>query len=116
VSRPRYLVLVCQNVRPPTDARGCCKMRGSEAVLERFKTVRRERKLSALYRATSTGCLGGCEAGPTVVVVRNPMEGQPADSTYYSGVRPEHADEIVEAHLAAGRPVARLLSREEWID
>jgi (2Fe-2S) ferredoxin len=116
MARPRYLVLVCQNVRPPTDPRGCCKMRGSEAILERFKAFRKEGKLSATYRATSTGCLGGCEAGPTVVVVRNLTEGSPADSTYYSGVRPEHVEEIVKSHLLGGRPIERLRSREEWID
>ena len=116
MGRPRYLVLVCQNVRPPTDARGCCKMRGSEAILDGLKAFRKEGKLSAMYRATASGCLGGCEAGPTVVVVRNPIEGGAAESTYYSGVRPEHVEEIVKSHLLSGTPVQRLLSREEWID
>jgi len=116
MARPRYLVLVCQNVRPPTDARGCCKMRGSEAILERLKAVRKEGKLEATFRATSAGCLGGCEAGPTVVVMRNAMDGSAAESTYYSGIRLEHVDEIVKAHLLGGEPVKRLESREEWID
>jgi len=115
MGRPRFLVLVCQNVRPPTDARGCCTARGAQAVLERLKALRKDGKLAGLYRATSAGCLGGCEAGPTVVVVSNGIDA-PAESTYYSGVRPEHADEIVQTHLQGGRPVERLLSREEWID
>lgn len=116
MGRPRFLVLVCQNVRPPTDARGCCAARGSAAVLERLKALRKERKLTGLFRVTAAGCLGACEAGPTVVVVANATGAQPAESTYYSGVRSEYADEIVQAHLEGGMPVERLLCREEWID
>ena len=116
MGRPRFLVLVCQNVRPPTDERGCCKAHGSEVVLERLKALRKERKLAELFRATSAGCLGACEAGPTVVVVSNATGPGIAESTYYSGVRPEHVDEIVQTHLEGGRPVERLLCREEWVD
>ena len=114
MARPRYLVLVCQNLRPPTDARGCCQARGAAGVLERLKAIRKERKLTALYRATSSGCLGACEAGPTVVVV--PTGPDAASPTYYSGVRPDHADEIVATHLEGGRPLERLRTAEEWID
>jgi (2Fe-2S) ferredoxin len=108
--------MVCQNLRPPTDARGCCQARGGAAVLERFKTIRKERKLSALFRATSSGCLGACEAGPTVAVMPAVADGAAAPPTWYSGVRPEHADEIVTNHLEGGRQVERLRTAEEWID
>jgi (2Fe-2S) ferredoxin len=106
--------MVCQNVRPPTDARGCCQARGAASVLERFKAIRKERKASALFRATSSGCLGACEAGPTVVVAATGPGAAPA--IWYSGVRAEHAEEIVSAHLEGGQPVERLLTAEEWID
>lgn len=113
---PRYLVFVCHNLRPPTDERGSCKARGAEAILERFKTLRRERKLAALYRATSSGCLGVCSAGPTVVVTRTSADGSSPFTTYYSGVRSEYVDEIVSGHLEGGTPVERLQTKEEWID
>jgi len=113
---PQYLVLVCHNVRPPTDDRGCCKAKGAEAILGRFKAIRAERRLSTLYRATSSGCLGACEAGPTVGVVRNTGEGAAPAATYYSGIRPEQVEEIVQEHLVDGRPIERLRTREEWID
>jgi (2Fe-2S) ferredoxin len=50
---------------------------------------------------TACACLGPCFDGPTVVVY--------PEGTWYAGVRPGDADEIVEAHMAGGRVVERLV-------
>ncbi|MEK6607805.1 MAG: (2Fe-2S) ferredoxin domain-containing protein [Myxococcota bacterium] len=114
--QPRFVVLVCQNVRSPTDERGCCKLRGSDAILERLKALRRERKLGSLFRATSTGCLGGCAAGPTVVVARNGGPDDRGDVVTYSGFRTDDVERLIDEHLVGGVPIERLIAKPEWLD
>jgi len=48
-----------------------------------------------------TGCMGPCVIGPVVLVSE--------DQTFYQGVKPGDADEIVAAHLRGGKRVERLL-------
>lgn len=48
-----------------------------------------------------TGCFGFCEKGPIVKVL--------PDNTFYVGVTPSDAEEIVKEHLVKGRQVSRLL-------
>ncbi len=48
-----------------------------------------------------TGCFGFCEKGPIVKVL--------PDNTFYVGVSPADAEEIVKEHLVKGRQVTRLL-------
>lgn len=93
-------------------------MRGSEKILEKLKAVRKAGNLEALYRATSSGCLGGCEAGPTVLVARTdaPASGEPSEVTMYSGFRAENVEELIEQHLKNGQAIERLRSRPEWLD
>ncbi|MDR1858322.1 MAG: NADH-quinone oxidoreductase subunit NuoF [Treponema sp.] len=52
-----------------------------------------------------TGCFGFCERGPIVKVL-------PEDS-FYVGVKPEDAREIIAEHILKGREVKRLLYKEE---
>ncbi len=47
-----------------------------------------------------TGCLGPCALGPVVVIGR--------DKTFYQGVKPEDAEEIVTSHLKNNKIVTRL--------
>jgi (2Fe-2S) ferredoxin len=53
------------------------------------------------YKLTSTGCLGPCALGPNVFIY--------PEGTLYGGVSPPDVREIVEQHLLAGTPVARLI-------
>ncbi|MBO5710132.1 MAG: 4Fe-4S binding protein [Rikenellaceae bacterium] len=48
-----------------------------------------------------TGCFGFCEQGPIVKII--------PDNTFYVGVKPEDAREIVNEHIVKGRKVERLL-------
>ncbi len=50
-----------------------------------------------------TGCMGPCAAGPVLAV--------DPDGTFYEGVTPEDAREIVHDHIFGNRPVERLLHR-----
>jgi (2Fe-2S) ferredoxin len=57
--------------------------------------------LSNDYQLTSTGCLGPCACGTTVLTY--------PDGTVYGGVTPADVAEIVAQHLIAGKPVLRLV-------
>ena len=54
---------------------------------------------------TSTGCLGPCFEGPTVVVY--------PEAVWYVGVTVDDVPEIVESHMRHGVPVARLVRTTE---
>jgi len=104
VSRFRYHVFVCENRRPDGDPRGCCAARGGEAVRAALKAELKKRGLSGVVRANGAGCLDACQHGPSLVVY--------PEGTWYGGVTAADVPEIVESHLAGGRPVERLLVRE----
>ena len=81
-------ILVCINVD--------CKRRGSEAVLEEFRT---QTAGAEDIEITAYPCFGGCEYGPNVVL--HPLK------TFYSGVTAADVPAI-RAHLDGGPPVERL--------
>ena len=56
---------------------------------------------AADYKLTSTSCLGPCALGASVLVYPG--------GVLYAHVTPDDVHEIVEQHLMAGRPVARLV-------
>jgi (2Fe-2S) ferredoxin len=93
-------VFVCTNQRPPDHARGCCDPNGTENLHRAFKKAVLDRGLKARVRANRSGCLDQCEHGPTVVVY--------PDAVWYGRVTEADVMEIVDAHLAGGRPVDRL--------
>jgi (2Fe-2S) ferredoxin len=104
MSRFRYHVFVCENRRPDGDPRGCCAARGGEAVRAALKAELKKRGLAGAVRANGAGCLDACEHGPSLVVY--------PEGTWYGGVTAADVPEIVESHLAGGKPVERLLVRE----
>jgi (2Fe-2S) ferredoxin len=94
-------VFICTNRRDPSNPKGSCALKGSEAIRERFKKEIYERGLKGRMRANAAGCLDQCENGCTVVVY--------PEQVWYGHVTPDDVTEIIEEHLIAGRPVARLL-------
>jgi (2Fe-2S) ferredoxin len=98
--RERYL-LVCGNVRPEDDPRGCCG-RKCPGLRDRFKAAIEAAGLKTRARALTSSCLDECATGPTVCVM--------PDNVWYRGVAAGDVDEIVESHLRNGRPVERLRS------
>jgi (2Fe-2S) ferredoxin len=100
IKKLRHHVFVCLNERPAGHVRGCCKSRNSEAILQEFKTQLAARGMTADIRAQKSGCLDICEHGPALVVY--------PEGVWYGRVQVSDVSEIVESHLAQGRPVERL--------
>ncbi len=93
-------VFVCTNRRAEDNPKGSCALKGSEAVLERFKEELHRRGLKGKMRANAAGCLDACAFGPSVVIY--------PEGVWYAGVRVEDVVEIVESHLLGNVPVERL--------
>ena len=93
-------VFICTNDRDPSDARGCCKARGGEAVKDALKDALKKKGLHKSIRANAAGCLDQCAQGVAMVVY--------PEQVWYGKVTVEDVAEIVESHLVGGVPVERL--------
>jgi len=98
-------VFICTNRRDPSNPKGSCAAKGSEAIRERFKKEIYERGLKGRMRANAAGCLDQCENGCTVVVY--------PEQVWYGHVTPDDVSEIIEEHLLGGRIVERLLMPDQ---
>jgi len=78
-----------------------CTSANSSLILERIKTLLAEKGLDSEVKALKTGCFGLCQKGPIVAI--HP------DNVFYSHVKVEDVDEIIEEHIYKGRPVERLM-------
>jgi len=56
-------------------------------------------------RVNTSGCLDRCELGPVCVVY--------PEGVWYSYVDEEDIDEIIDSHIVNGKPVKRLMLRED---
>ena len=101
-------VFICCNQREAGHPRGSCDPTAEEALQKAFKKAIAERGLARRIRANRSGCLDQCEHGPTVVVY--------PDAVWYGRVTAADIDEIVDAHLVKGEPVARLRLSDECIN
>ncbi len=77
-----------------------CASNNSQIIRQRFIELVAQKHLDRIH-VGQTGCFGLCAAGPVVVVY--------PDGTFYSHVKPEDVDEIVESHLIHNVEVKRLL-------
>ncbi len=82
-----------------------CASSGSLKVLDAFKKEVAAQGLDQEIALVQTGCHGLCEEGPIVVVY--------PDAVFYARVQEADVPEIVSEHLLKGRPVSRLIYREE---
>ena len=78
-----------------------CTSSGSMKLYERFEQLLAEKGLDKEIKLVRTGCFGLCAAGPVVIVY--------PEGAFYSHVKLEDIDEIVNEHLVKGRVVSRLL-------
>jgi (2Fe-2S) ferredoxin len=84
----RRCVLVCQH--------RSCERNGAIAVLAAFRAAKVTNVL-----ISASDCLGQCASGPTVQVM--------PDQVWYCRVQPDDVPLVVEQHLHANQPVAKLL-------
>ncbi|MDD5706209.1 MAG: NADH-quinone oxidoreductase subunit NuoF [Kiritimatiellae bacterium] len=89
----KKFVLVCGGT-------ACDANRGADLTAELKKEIESAGLVNDV-QVVRTGCLGFCSKGPVVKVL-------PEDAVYVQ-VTPADARELVQEHLVAGRPVARLL-------
>ncbi len=82
-----------------------CTSSGSKSIQTAFEENLEKYGLTDEIKIVQTGCFGLCAMGPVVIV--HP------DGTFYSCVKPEDIEEIVEEHLLKGRVVTRLEYKED---
>lgn len=88
-------ILVCHGT-------GCTSSK-SEDIIQNLRKVIKEKNVQNV-RVIQTGCFGLCAKGP-VVIVR-------PENVFYSNVRPDDAEEIINTHLIEGKLVERLLCKD----
>ncbi len=81
-----------------------CRSSESDLIIENLQHSLREKGLENDAQVIKTGCFGFCEQGPIVKVL--------PDNTFYTGVKPADAAEIVAEHVLKGRKVERLLYKD----
>jgi (2Fe-2S) ferredoxin len=103
MSRFERHFFVCQTQRPPL-AKPSCGAKGSAEIFNALQeALGAHPDLWGKVSVTSSGCLGPCFDGPTIVVY--------PEGTWYAGVKPEDVPEIVEKHMVGGQVVERLVYR-----
>ncbi len=93
MAKYKYNVLVCGGTG--------CQSSQSALILENLKKEVAARNLENDVQVILAGCFGFCEKGPIVKIM--------PDNTFYVGVKPEDAQELVAEHIIKGRKVQRLL-------
>ena len=68
-----------------------CKSSNSLQIIENFKSLIAKNNLQNDVQVIKTGCFGFCEQGPIVKVM--------PDNTFYTRVKPEDVERIVNEHL-----------------
>ena len=101
-------IFICGNQCPPGQPRRCCDPTGQAELHKLFKEKLAERGLKGRVRANQSGCLDQCEHGPNLVVY--------PEAVWYGGVTLADVEEIVESHIVGGRPVERLMIRDECLN
>jgi len=69
-------------------------------IRSRLKQLTAEAGLNGIIRINSTGCLGHCARGVTIVVY--------PEAVWYGKVSIDDVDQIFNEHVLGGRPVERL--------
>jgi (2Fe-2S) ferredoxin len=93
-------VFVCTQSRPH-GGRPACGLRGGPELLAALREAVASQPDLWDVAVTGCECLGPCFDGPNAVVY--------PDGVWYAGAGPSDVAELVDEHLAGGRPVARLV-------
>ena len=80
-----------------------CRKRGGKKVCKAFKEVLDDRGMKRLVKVMEVDCFDQCAHGPMAIVY--------PDGVWYSDLKADDAEEIVDRHLTAGKPVSSKLYR-----
>ncbi|MCI6618947.1 MAG: (2Fe-2S) ferredoxin domain-containing protein, partial [Prevotella sp.] len=78
-----------------------CQASGGDYIFQRLSKEVASRGLTEQVDVVCTGCFGFCEKGPIVKII--------PDNTFYTQVREEDVDEIIDRHIVGAERVKRLL-------
>lgn len=78
-----------------------CTSSNTHQIAANFKEILKDKNLENDVQVILTGCFGFCEQGPIVKIM--------PDNTFYTRVKPEDAERIVNEHIIKGRKVTDLL-------
>ena len=98
-------IFICSNARMEGHPRGSCDPTCEGKLQRLFKKALADHGLNGRVRANKAGCLDRCELGPVFVVY--------PEGIWYTCSSKEDADEIIESHLKNGKPVERLMLKDE---
>ena len=82
---------------------GSCLASGAKDIAEAFRSEIAQAGLAEQIAVREAGCMGPCVRGPVLRL---------DDGTFYQGVKPEDAADIVREHLVGGRVVDRLIAHD----
>ncbi len=107
MARPEKHVFVCTQSRPLGHPRGSCTEKGVADVMGEFGQQFEQKGLWGRFLLTSTGCVGTCDSGPSVLVY--------PEGVMYGNVTQQDVSAIIDEHLLEDKPVERLkVSSEVW--
>jgi (2Fe-2S) ferredoxin len=100
MSHYKYHVFFCTNQREGGES--CCNDHNAQAMRDYCKARVKEKgkEIPGKVRINGAGCLDRCDKGPVIVVY--------PEAVWYTYVDQEDIDEIIDSHLAQGKPVDRL--------
>jgi (2Fe-2S) ferredoxin len=105
--KPEKHVFVCVQNRPAGHPRPSCSNKNCAEVAEEFFWHLQQTQQFDKIQVTTTGCLGPCSEGPSVLVY--------PEGVMYGGVKKEDVATIFSEHLQNGNPVESLkISRDFW--
>jgi NADH:ubiquinone oxidoreductase subunit F (NADH-binding)/(2Fe-2S) ferredoxin len=97
LSKGQMEVMVCRSTG--------CESNKSEKIFSHLKKALTEKGLSDKINVTQTGCFGFCEKGPILKIL--------PENVYYTMVKPEDVEEIVEKHFVNGSAIDSMLMPEQ---
>ena len=80
-----------------------CRKRGGKRVCKAFKEALDAADLKRRVKVMEVDCFDQCAHGPMAIIY--------PDATWYAGLEPADAEEVVDQHLVAGKAVTAQLYR-----
>ncbi len=80
---------------------GSCLASGAKEVRDALNAALAKYGMADQVSLVETGCMGPCVIGPVILIGE--------DRTFYQGVKPEDAEEIVSSHICGGKKIERLM-------